>query len=286
MTKPKFFVDISKFLMASWNKICIDCCKHKTLFTAEYPCNVCAPFDLVCEACNELRIKQKKEKRPTRCKSCEYIKPKDFHCQTFIDETDCLICGYCSQSFERYIPKYLISIIQKYYIIKIQNTKLLNEAIGILFDNYERTYIWTFQVSSAKVLLQKHYIGINIEIGVKEIVEDDTDDTLYWEVEDDIDKPTILNNYTAKQKKYCPYIKVGDTITMILDYTNETLSYAVNDKYYGIFNNHINANKSYILHLNCTKNWVDINISKILIVPRIKRFIGSNALFTKRFDNK
>ena len=140
---------------------CIDCCKYKTLFTAEYPCNVCAPFDLVCEACNELRIKQKKEKTPTRCKSCEYIKPKDFHCQTFVDETDCLICGYCSQSFERYIPKYLILIIQKYYIIKIQNSKILNNIMDLYLNinnKHERTYILTFQASNAKVLLQKHYI--------------------------------------------------------------------------------------------------------------------------------
>ena len=201
-------------------------------------------FDWQCRNCQNVHPKIKKGKKINKCNVCGFIKPLSFNWKTYKHSMDALIDGYCKECL--YIPVYLIDIIKKYYIIIIPKDQLKKKTIT---DRENGVYIWHYQIKQTENNKNK---TVKVAIGLKEV----NHQNIY-------NKRYMLNNKSREKKKYCQEIVKDDIVTMELNYLKGTLSFGINNDWFGIFLK-INNKKKYIPQLYCRGAKIELIKMKII----------------------
>ena len=220
-----------------------------------------------------------------KCEICRYRKPKHFNWKNYRHDADNIVFGYCREvrnmrdfRFPN-VPTYLVDIIKAFYIIRIRdNTAIITRPT-------EGIYIWNYHITRMKQKgiyfwhntneLDDEYV--NIEIGIEEINNNSDENKV------DLQR-YCLNELDRKQKKYCPKVKIGDIITMQLDYNDCSLSFGINNDWYGQFAE-INANLEYITKLKVYTNRTEIQLKNLIIVPIITNQIERIVSLADKMHN-
>ena len=206
-----------------------------------------------------------------KCQICRFRKPKHFNWENYRHDAGDLIFGYCREvrnmrdfRFSN-IPMYLVDIIKAFYIIKIRNN------MAMITRPTEGIYIWNYHITPMEDY--RNELGdeyVEIEIGIEEINNNSNKNKVQLQ-------RYCLNELDRKQKKYCPKVKIGDIITMQLDYNDSSLCFGINNDWYGKFTE-INANLEYITKLQVYTNRIQIQLKNLIIIPiitnQIKRIVA------------
>ena len=193
-----------------------------------------------------------------KCYSCKFRKPNHFNCKNYTHCADELVFGYCREIRDakdfRFInvPAYLINVIKAFYIIKLQETIRTTEH-GI--------YIWNFSIIPSKTYCKRKLKPKDFDIKEQYV----------FGVSCPYASPSNwLSDDRRERKKYCPQLKVGDIITMQADFTDCSLSFGINNDWYGQFED-INGNFDYEarFYMEYTAH-AEIKLNRLTIIP-IKR---------------
>ena len=202
-----------------------------------------------------------------KCYACKFRKPTHFNCKNYTHCADHLVFGYCREIRDAKdfhfpnIPAYLINIIKVFYIIKLQKKMEITTC-----PTENGIYIWNFSI-----IPSKSYIGIikpklgecvNVEIGIEE-----NDDDIGMDYEHSFQK-YLLDSDDRKITKYCPFFKIGDIITMQLDYNDCSLSFGINNDWYGQFTD-INGNLKYEATFWMYSISAEMHLNHLIIIPII-----------------
>ena len=196
-----------------------------------------------------------KEKHLTECKHCGYKKPTQFHSEKYLKKVELMISGYCQTiiSLKEFrfpnIPTYIQQIICVFYIER-------NRESQTITNKKDSIYVWKYKIVSKKNNIPSNET-VNISIGLVGINDN-------WEKH-------ILNETSRKQQKYCPPIKCNDIITMELNYIDQTLSYAINKKWFGHFA-YIDKTERYRTQINVYSRSHGIHIINLTIFPQFVIF--------------
>ena len=213
-----------------------------------------------------------------KCHICKFRKPKHFNWKNYTHYADKVVFGYCREIRDakdfrfRNIPIYLIEMVKTFYIIKIQKN------MAITTRPTEGIYIWNYSITliqPKKNCRSKINEYVMMEIGLQESnvkVKNKFHLQSY-----------LLNDFSRIKKKYCPQLKIGDNITMQLDYNDCSLSFGINNDWYGQFME-INGNLDYVTKLFIYSSKAQIQLKNLIIIP-IKPSPMQRALFISKKHN-
>ena len=219
--------------IAKW--ICYDC--GSEVLNASKCCNCLVDInppilDWQCKNCENIHIKMKKTKKIYKCSKCGFPKPLSFDWKTYKHSMNQLIDGYCKESLYD-LPFYLVDIIKMHYIEIIPEDELEK---ALITDREKGVYIWHYKIHE----IEGHNGTPGVDIGLKEVNDENEQDIEY-----------ILNDVSRQNKKYCQKIEKNDVVTMELNYLTGTLSFGINNEWFGTFENINNEKKIYITITLC-----------------------------------
>ena len=195
------------------------------------------------------------EKSLTECKQCKYRVPIKFNWKLYQANSKLLICGYCNRIKKMpqfkfiNIPTYISDIIHAYYVW------IKKSQLGTITKNTDAIYLWKYKIVSTDNISSNK--PLNISLGVVAINDEDGKDI--WKY--------CLNEKIRKLMKYCQPFKCNDVITMELNYIDETLSFGINDHWYGCLG-YIDKNKQYKTEIQIFNRNIKMNMINLTIIPQ------------------
>ena len=205
-------------------------------------------FGWQCKICEKVHGKE----MTSICDGCKFRKPTSFCWKTYQRGADELIEGYCKDNTTYIFPVYLVEIVKQYYIIILPTKKL--KILPTISDPKDGIYILHYKIQKKKSYYRK--MKNDITIGLKEVIDDNSDQ---------IPLEYLLNDDSREIKRYCQKITFDNIISMELDYMNGTLSFGIDNSWFGTFAT-INREKKYEFY--CESGNTKIELIQMKIISR------------------
>lgn len=240
--------------------------------------------DWQCNNCGWVNLDKYIIDNENQCDCCYFRKPKYFDWKNYACYADDLLSGYCREvrnkkSFRfSNIPIHLINMIRTFYIIKLQK-----EMTIITQPTENGIYIWNFSIipNKSKKLNLWNDINIGLEHRIvpspflnipynpmkkKLKLRNDISIGLQQRLRLSPFLNIILTNQNRVWEKYCPQFKIGDTITMQLNYNDRSLSFGINNDWYSQFAT-IGEDEKYKATFNSMDPKINIKLNYVIIIP-------------------